>query len=150
MPALDGQVILPNGLVTGAGTAYDIVSIEGLEMPPLRSSASAKLGADGEFAGPVSRQHRVITIAYEIVGTPGADTATKLSAFVAAWDRSSTEGTATFKLPGFAIRRITGRAWSCSWRWDYRAERGFVPAVCEFRCASPVILDDASSTEVLI
>lgn len=152
-PAISGvfQFLLGTSpsLLMGPGTAYEIARVEGLDMPPVRPNDWDRIGADGVTSWDQRLAPRTVLLDVEIHGTPGADLADKVSAFVSAWQSRATDVNLTYRLPGTGDRRVTGRPRRCRWSVDRPFEMGIVTAAAEFFAPDPAIIDVATGNPVI-
>lgn len=136
-------------LLMGPGTAYEIVEVEGLDLPAIRVTDVPKAAGNGSFRGNDYKAERTVTITLEIHGTAGSDLATKITDFATAWNSRQTNVDLTYRLPGVTNRKVVGTPRRCAWKVDQRFSFGVVDAACEFVCVDPRIFETAGGTEVL-
>ncbi len=133
-------------LLLGPGTDYEILKIEGLDMPAVRTNDLLKDTTDGAFGGKDILGIRVVTITLEVNGTPGPDLAQKLRTLATAWNRKQTDSALTYRLESGGVRHVNGRPRRCAWaveKWAF--DVGIVPTILQLECTDPNIYNTSNA-----
>lgn len=143
------------GVLIGAGTAVNVISVEGLGRPPVRDNDVDQPSADGQFAGPDYWAARQIQVdaAIKTPGDPGAchDMVAALQAVTDAASVRLVGGQGLplrIKRPGRPVKQLTVRARKLDLD-DSRIIHGYAPIDLEMYAHDPTFYaDDVSTTEI--
>jgi len=145
----DYQLEVNETLLLGAGTVYDIISMEGFDLPSIRSGDTAKTLRNGYWAGSDLLDGRTITLELT-VSSPDDDTqAAALDALTTAFNPTSGEQTFAFQLPGYTKRFVNARVRRINVpvSWEYQFH---LPTVTvELYATDPLIYDCVNSGETV-
>ena len=135
----DYQLEVNETLLLGAGTVYDIISMEGFDLPSIRSGDTAKTLRNGYWAGSDLLDGRTITLELT-VSSPDDDTqAAALDALTVAFSPTSGEQTFAFQLPGYVKRFVNARV-----------RRINIPVSWEYQFHLPTVTIELYATDPLI
>jgi hypothetical protein len=143
------------GVLIGAGTAVNVISVEGLGRPPVRDNDVDQPSSDGQFAGPDYWAARQIQVdaAIKTPGNPGAchDMVAALQAVTDAASVRLVGGQGLplrIKRPGRPVKQITVRARKLDLD-DSRIIHGYAPIDLEMLAHDPTFYaDDVTTTEI--
>ena len=120
----DYNIEVNETLLLGPGTPYDIINIEGLDLPGIRTGDVAKTLANGYWSGSDLLEGRTITIEMTVSSSDDTTQATNLDALISAFGPTGSERSVVFKLPGFVSRfancRVRKMAVPVNWDYHYR------------------------------
>ncbi|RMH71870.1 MAG: hypothetical protein D6683_14265 [Actinomyces sp.] len=139
------------GVDMGDGTDYDVVDIDGLGVPGVRSSDVETLRRHGLHPGDDFVGGRVVTVTLEVDG--GADAATltsRMATLAAALRPGQDESALVFQLPGVAgggRRRLLVRPRRVAVPVNLQRVYGLPEVVAQFAATDPRIYDDTQSTD---
>lgn len=139
-----------NGLLTGPGTAYEFVSVDGLDMPPVRVQSADRHGHGLVAVGSDWLSLRVVELHLEVWGTPGSDLAGKMAALAAALIPSSSDITVAYRLEGESTRRFYARPRGRRFAVTYSATRGLYDKVTlRFEAHDPRLYADTATASTI-
>lgn len=140
MTIASGQIYLPNGVLLGPGTNYEVESVEGLDPPEVRDSDIPKFADDGYFAGADYYERRVVRIkGHTISQSSIASMPTVLDDLRRAFNRT-TPTLMPFKLNNDMEKAFYGSPRRLVWPTDSMANvGGYAPFVGEIVCPDPLI-----------
>ena len=133
------------GLLMGAGTNYNLVSIDGLAVPPVRTADTTLQRRHGATAGDDFLGGRGVVLGIEVLANAaGEDVDVLAAALQGALIPGQSDVVLEFQLPGRAgggRRRITGRPRAHSDPHDLRRAHGIPTLLIEFFAPDPRIYD---------
>ena len=145
----DYQLEVNESLLLGAGTVYDIISMEGFDLPEMRTGDTAKTLRNGYWAGSDLLEGRTITLELTVSSDDDASQAAALDALTTAFRPTAVEGTFAFQLPGYTKRFVNARVRRINIpvSWEYQFH---LPTVTvELYATDPVIYDCSLSGQTV-
>jgi hypothetical protein len=136
-----------NGLAFGEGTDINVVSVEGLDLPEVRSNDSDRPQLDGQFPGRDLLSGRAVTIELEVFGSATAQRTT-LDAIRSAFAPRQDELTLAFQLPGYPTQRVQCRPRRRAMRIDQSYALGVASVSVQLWATDPLIY--ATATQSLV
>lgn len=130
------------GFLFGDGTSYEVTSVEGLDLPPLRTQDTPYSAKHGAFSGASYFDGRLVLIDTEVVAASGAALETLLAALTDAVTPYAGVGVLKFQLPGQGIRRINAEVRDRRMRVDHDYARAVARPILQFYAADPRIYSD--------
>ena len=127
------------GATWGDGTAIDLDTIAGLDLPDLRTNDVARSGAHGTFVGADWANGRTITMELEAFGLTAAALEATIAPLLAAFVPTGSEALLAFKLPGQVDRFVNARCRRRGWLIDNEYAMGNANISVEFYASDPRI-----------
>jgi hypothetical protein len=131
-----------NGATWGDGTALDVVTVAGLDMPGLRTADSPRSADHGTYVGRDWSEGRTIRMQIEAGGSDAAALDAAWSQLQASFVPSQVELPLVFELPGQPTRRVNARCRRRGWVIDESYAMGSGSMAVEFYASDPRIYDD--------
>ena len=141
-----------NSLTVGAGTAYGLVSVTGLDTPDLRADDMARSDGHGVVAGTPYADARTITLTLNVTAASAAALGTLVDALRNALVPSTSPAALVFETTmfGASARRVFADRWRTAFDWTVQTEVGWLERVrVQFVCGDPRVYDDAATTTAL-
>lgn len=137
-----------NGLVLGAGTDYEVLTIVGLDdLPDVRVSDTPRPSDHGLFAGTDLAGGRAVEIELEVRGDDDADFRANVAAFTAATVIRTDEIPLCFRLPSLGgDRRIYARARRRVLPTDLGYQFGVGRATVQFLASDPRVYAETQTS----
>lgn len=132
-------------LLLGKDTPYGIISMKGLNSPPVRAKDVPKSDRDGDTAGIDTYAPREVWVELKVKGGAGTEQAQRLAdlgRIVRRLRRGDPDVVFTWRGPGLPARRLTGRPRGDDWDYDWHTARGSNnPAGFRFVALDPIFYD---------
>lgn len=128
-----------NGFSFGDGTDIDVVAVDGIGLPAVRSSDVDRLGGHGSHPGRDLLAGRRLTFELELLADDDADLAAQLAAVAAATAPRDDELPLVFQLPGEVAKQVYARPRRRDLPVDLRYLYQFPTLALQFDASDPLI-----------
>lgn len=146
IPVLTDWQFFFSSLSFGAETSIEVVAVEGLDMPELRTSDSERSGDHGYFQGHDLLAGRTVEFAIEIAGDDAVDRELLVDSVKTAMVPVATESPLVFRVEGAEGRMIYCRPRRAAFSTDLAYSMNLVTARLQFFATDPRIYDETQSS----